>query len=308
MNTAARRALPVRAGITLIETLVTIAIIAILLALTLVGVQRVRATAARLECADRLRQLALASHHYHSLRHHMPEGCGYPLLKSEADLKSHCGVSWLTTLLPFVEQDSLWQQAWEAHVAAPNGDFDFHLPVQKQRVKTFRCPSDPRLIGVGPTSFGDLHWGLTNYQGVAGTGFTFNDGMFHRRHSVTLGQVTDGTSNTLLIGERPTGRDGEWSAWYANWGRQVCVNNVLLPVRVGDWFPGSASGCSTREAIYYRGDYDDGCHLNHFWSLHPGGANFAFADGSVHFLRYSADSVLPALATRAGGEVAVVPD
>ncbi|MEO2089144.1 MAG: H-X9-DG-CTERM domain-containing protein, partial [Gemmataceae bacterium] len=59
---------------------------------------------------------------------------------------------------------------------------------------------------------------------------------------------------------------------------------------------------------FVAGDLSRKCDAFHFWSLHSGGANFAFADGSVHFLNYSADAILPALATRAGGEVVALPD
>jgi prepilin-type processing-associated H-X9-DG protein len=66
--------------------------------------------------------------------------------------------------------------------------------------------------------------------------------------------------------------------------------------------------CSLLEFVYLRATEDIRCHQGHFWSLHPGGANFAFADGSVRFLSYSAEPILPALATRAGGEVVGLDD
>ena len=70
----------------------------------------------------------------------------------------------------------------------------------------------------------------------------------------------------------------------------------------------SAPRCGPGPYQFQPGDFKNQCDAFHFWSPHPGGANFAFADGSVHFLTYSADAILPALATRAGGEVATVPD
>ena len=87
------------------------------------------------------------------------------------------------------------------------------------------------------------------------------------------------------------------------------MNGQLLPVSVA-WANDSYLGydCPGNLGVFERGRYDDMCHHYHFWSLHPGGANFAFADGSVRFLSYSAASVLPALATRAGGETATIPD
>jgi prepilin-type processing-associated H-X9-DG protein len=97
-------------------------------------------------------------------------------------------------------------------------------------------------------------------------------------------------------------------------GYAAVVSEPFLPVRALRGIPeGSTLGapylaCPPGPYAYTDGDLKSVCHAYHFWSRHPGGAHFAFCDGSVKFLRYSADAVLPALATRAGGEVAVVPD
>lgn len=138
---------------------------------------------------------------------------------------------------------------------------------------------------------------------MSGTGFDRDDGVYHPKLRVSTAGITDGTSNTVMIGERPTGRSGYYSGWYSGWGTLRYFRGQLMPVSE-EWTnaPVERSVCADR-TVFQFGKYDDPCHHNHFWSLHPGGANFAFADGSVKFLRYSAASVLPALATRAGGEV-----
>jgi prepilin-type processing-associated H-X9-DG protein len=83
---------------------------------------------------------------------------------------------------------------------------------------------------------------------------------------------------------------------------------MLLGVRERNIGARYASWCAAGPYHFVPGTVSEQCDLFHFWSPHPGGANFAFADGSVHFLRYDADAILPALATRAGGEVVAIPN
>lgn len=121
--------------------------------------------------------------------------------------------------------------------------------------------------------------------------------------------ITDGTSNTLLVGERPPSKDLWYGWWYAGFGAggngtADMVLGVRENIPPGDAFIPDCGGLPARFA---PGRIDNMCDAFHYWSLHSGGANFLFADGSVRFLAYSADAVLPALATRAGGEVVEVP-
>jgi len=93
-------------------------------------------------------------------------------------------------------------------------------------------------------------------------------------------------------------------AGYAGWGAgSVCPLAQILSAAKNDWVPSTAVNCDFSAPAFRPGRINDACDVNHFWSLHAGGANFAFADGSVRFLRYSSSEVMPALATRAGGEV-----
>ena len=126
--------------------------------------------------------------------------------------------------------------------------------------------------------------------------------------AVRLTDISDGTSNTIAIGERPPSADLYFGWWYAGVGQLGNGDaDTHLGVRgLNERVAGST--CPVGSYHFAAGRVRDQCDMFHFWSLHPGGANFAFADGSVRFLSYSADSVMPALSTRAGGETASVPD
>ncbi|WP_407936144.1 DUF1559 family PulG-like putative transporter [Gemmata algarum] len=152
--------------------------------------------------------------------------------------------------------------------------------------------------------------GLTSYLGVCGTDHTTGDGMLFRSSRVRFADATDGTSNTLLICERPpsTGNGG-FGWWYAGVGQDSAGSgDMLLGVReINRRSSSYTEGCGVGPYRFLSGA-DEPCDTFHFWSRHPGGANAAFADGSLRFLRYAADEMLPALATRAGGEVSTVPE
>jgi prepilin-type N-terminal cleavage/methylation domain-containing protein/prepilin-type processing-associated H-X9-DG protein len=285
-------------GFTLVEAIVVLAILGILIALTLPAVQLVRSAAVRTQCAANLRQLALGVHHYAAAHGPLPQGCAYLDHTDPRYYQGQPGLSWLTSTLPYVEQDALWQRTWEANVQDPSGQSPLHLVVGATPVPSFLCPAEVRQLGGGP----DIgHWGLTSYQGVAGTSIWRQDGMFHKDFTVRFTDVTDGTSSTLMIGERPSGPDGSYGSWYSEWGHTLCPLAATLSAGTyNSWQP---DGCGIVAGPLRPGRLDDTCAVTHFWSLHRNGANFAFADGSVRFLPNSASGILPALATRAGGEV-----
>ena len=134
------------------------------------------------------------------------------------------------------------------------------------------------------------------------------DGLLFRDSSIRFGDIRDGTSSTLLVGERPPERDYGYGWWYAGWGQSKDGSaEMLLGAREKITDP-AYSHCPPQSNSFSPGRVADVCDVFHHWIFHQGGANFAFADGSVRFLKYSADSVLPALATRAGGESVPVPD
>lgn len=264
-----------------------------------------RAAAYKTHCSSNLRQLALGVHLSADSAGRLPQGCGYPYYRQPRDYGWQCGVSWLTAILPNVEQTRLWADAQKAYAADPSGESESHARVKEHVVDVFLCPME--VVGLGGGDFYHGYWGVTSYVGVAGTSVRNNDGVFHKNFTVAWADITDGMSNTVMIGERPAGPNGEQSSWYGTWGHGTCEVSQIVPAGRNDWVVVSYRGCSPSDSPLRPGQSGSACDVAHFWSQHPSGAHFAFADGSVRFLSYSAGVVLPALATRAGNEPVDTP-
>jgi len=114
--------------------------------------------------------------------------------------------------------------------------------------------------------------------------------------------ITDGKSQTLIVGERPPSPDLEFGWWFAGAGYDGSGDGDVILGAIETRYA-AALGCPASKAGFQGGTITDRCDQVHFWSLHGSGAHFVFADGAVRFLDYSAAAVLPALATRNGGEV-----
>jgi prepilin-type processing-associated H-X9-DG protein len=273
------------------------AIMALTMGLLLSGVMRVRAASARVECANRLRQIDLGLHGYHDSQRVLPPGV------SKLNGKSpHLMMSWHVRILPFIEQEALWQQALAAYQAHPSFITDPHKTVRATVVRMYICPADSRTEA--PAIFGSETFACTDYLGVTGTNAVREDGVLFLDSRVRLSDIRDGLSNTLIVGERPPSPDLRFGWWYAGVGQGSDGSaDMHLGVRernTGIW----ASRCPLGPYHFKPGSDWDYCDTFHFWSHHPGGAHFLRADGSVSFFRYSSDHILPALATRAGGEAA----
>lgn len=147
---------------------------------------------------------------------------------------------------------------------------------------------------------------MTSYVGNIGTDRSRRDGIFFRNSRIRIDDVLDGTSNTLLVGERPPSPELRYGWWYAGDGLAGSgALDVVLGAReynARNPYPQYVP-CGRGPFPFRAGRLEDYCSVFQFWSLHPGGANFVFCDGSVRFLRYGADSILPAMASRGGGEV-----
>ncbi len=291
---------PSRRGFTLVELLVVIAILAVLIGLLLPAVQKVREAANRARCVNNLKQVGLALHHYHDTHRVLPPGISH---KDGAD--PHPFMSWNTRLLPFLEQPGLWSQAQQAYARTRHFLSDPPHPISAV-VPVYTCPSDGRTA-VAATHPG-VRTGLTSYLGVEGTNQFRHDGLLFLDSQVRFADITDGLSNTLMVGERPPSADLRLGWWYAGWGQNRDGSAEMLLGVLERNFGRYEGVCPPGPFPFGRGRVSDPCAAFHFWSLHPGGANFLLADGSVHFLAYSAAPRMPALATRRGGETAAAAD
>lgn len=320
-------------GFTLVELLVVIAIIGILIGMLLPAVQQVREAARRITCANNLRQSALAILNYESAHSKFPPGhlvnpVRQRLFHQADDAPGGYDSrgfpnggpfwSWMTHVAPFMEQGNFVAMAdlnaWPWWQYQANG-----RTINGISVPAYICPSESRGAAVWRSSDGD-EAAVTSYLGVSGrdsyqeTGG--QDGMIYVNSAVTFGSITDGSSNTLLIGERTASSNLQFGWQWAGAGANgLGETDVVLGVheRVG---VSRFSNPNSFETDFFRpGDIDDenNLHRFHFWSSHPGGASWALADGSVQFYSLQIDrgnngsngfepTVLEKLATRNGNE------
>lgn len=297
------RDLPPRKGFTLIELLVVIAIIATLIGLLLPAVQKSRDTAARMNCQGNLKQIGLAIVSYHDTAKGFPPGYSSSFDSSGNDLGP--GWGWNAYVLPYIEEQALFNKInFALPIEAP-----LHATVRSASLKILLCPSvnAPRFFPVGskspvgvltsiicdlPSSSYTGSFGVTE-PGVDG------EGIFYRNSKLTLSDITDGTSHTLLAGERSS-RYSE-----TTWIGTVTGSKFSTPF-------GSPLGFEFNEpsnfVLSHVGEMVYGAasplEINNYSSNHSGVVNYLFADGHVKSLSSSVDyKTLKALATRDGGEV-----
>jgi len=296
---------PVRRGFTLIELLVVIAIIAILVSLLLPAVQAAREAARRSQCVNNLKQIGLALQNYHDSVGILAPG--YVSTFDTGGNDTGPGWGWAAMLLPQFEQTPLFNA------------INFNLPVKalsnstarSTNVAVFLCPSDTtaaafsavnRDVATGAAISNICQVAPSNYVAMYGNGEPgpAGDGVFFRDSRVGLRDITDGTSQTLAVGER-SHRLGE-----ATWTGSV-TGAILFPTdndNIGRYRAETSSGMVLGHVGEGKGPGDPRSDVNTFYSLHSGnGVNFLFADGHVQFLRATmAYPTYQALATRAGAE------
>jgi prepilin-type N-terminal cleavage/methylation domain-containing protein/prepilin-type processing-associated H-X9-DG protein len=297
---------------TLIELLVVIAIIGVLAALGLGAILAARTRALRIECSNHLRQIGIGLQQYHDTTNSFPPGMSF---KGGEDPYKY--MAWHTRLLPFLDQGTLWMLTEDAFKQIPLFTSAGHVNNPPHVgfatvMAVYGCPADSRPTEVAHVANGRfssvVDVALTSYLGVEGLDQVAVDGVLYRDSQTRMVDVTDGTSNTLMAGERPPSPDMSLGWWYGGAGQRFTgsADSVLGVREINNTI--SVDDCPGLVSDHFRpGSITDECDIFHFWSLHPGGANFLFVDGSVHFLSYSVDPLLPALASRSGGEAVQLP-
>jgi prepilin-type processing-associated H-X9-DG protein/prepilin-type N-terminal cleavage/methylation domain-containing protein len=291
-------------GVTLIELLVVIAIIGALIALLLPAAQAAREAARRTQCVNNLKQLGVALHNYESTYRTFPPG-----YVSNFDVNGNDtgpGWGWSALLLPQMEQKPLFDAV------------NFNLPIEDSsngttrltRIAAYLCPSDgqaPSWLAMKRDASGMpiqiiCQVASANYVGMYGTSDPGidGDGMFFRDSSIGVSGIADGTAQTIAAGERGH------SLGEATWVGSV-TGAALFPVdNDGVGYPRveSGPGMILGHAGGNLGPGDPNAEVNQFYSRHPGGVNFLFADGHVSFLKTTLNAkTFRAMATRAGVEV-----
>jgi prepilin-type N-terminal cleavage/methylation domain-containing protein/prepilin-type processing-associated H-X9-DG protein len=294
----ARRGLPVPLAFTLIELLVVIAIIAVLIALLLPAVQAAREAARRSQCCNNLMQIGIMLQNYESSHEGLPPGVvndTTPVL----DLPKGYHFGWLAQSLPYCDLKNVYNHLnFNLGVYEPQ-----NITARTIVIRSLLCPSDPGSTrgpgGVAATSY------VGSNNDVEAPISEKNNGVFILNRSIRYEDITDGSSQTIFAGEKLNdGLDQGWasgtraslrnSGWLINTSTSIAAISVASGV---DEDPASAGNTPEAEpgAPTYVGGYS---------SHHPGGANFAFGDGSARFLTAGiSPRVMRRLASRADGDI-----
>jgi prepilin-type N-terminal cleavage/methylation domain-containing protein/prepilin-type processing-associated H-X9-DG protein len=284
-----------RMGFTLVELLVVVAIIGVVLSFLIPKVQEAREQARRAQCVNNLKQLGLAAHNYHSSNNCLPIGI---ILQPDANGSGNLpSQSVFVALSAYMEQPSVYN-AWNFDVNIRNAH---NYTVSGLRISTLWCPTDSEVSEPKPLPQGamlDPGSPLMQYASYAGcTGWSFQwpavgqkgrqidrtNGVFGFQDPVDFSAITDGTSNTFLIGERfhsslPQENAAVWWHWWSYGNNGDTLFCTLFPPN------------TPRKDKSYNRSTDAVAYLSGASSGHDGGCNFAMADGSVRFIKDTINS------------------
>jgi len=375
-----------RSAFTLFELLVIIAIAAILFALLLPAIMKVRTASNRIKCANNLHQIGIALHGYHDATNKFPVGLWNLRASGKQGATTdpypfnhkYDWLSWLALITPYLEQDNIWRQTESMEIPgsqpAPATRYYSNLGFQAEMdtfypwdrspqgvqryfglataIPTYSCAEDARpkssmvhglnvaftsYLGVSgvdsfcdwsvngppPERFADAYKTVSALHPAKSLGGLHGSNKFdwtlmNREEPVSfrglrIGDVVDGTSNTLFVGERPPSDKLTLGWWFAGAGASgmgdgdvvLGTNDLNLQI---DPAPEIAA-CPKGPYQYGPGSINNECDQFHFWSMHAGGANWLYMDASVHFLSYtvSPTDIIPKMATYNGGEVFTAP-
>lgn len=319
---------PRRPGFTLLELLVSIGVIGILIALLIPAVQHVRESSRRTECQSRLHNIGLALAHYEGVHRGRPAAYAPRRINKALSIAGQePAYAWGVMLLPYLEEKPLYDAlnvnqdllrdvavdpARKALLERPlsiyqcrsnmGGPTTESAPVGEDRKRLFRGPNVPEDAAFGGTSSYVANCGYfeTYHPAILKEGAQLvnrgneetgpNNGLFYNASHVRDGQITDGLSNTLAIGERAWFQGSSTWVGSANLrgnrsgGSAVCLSRVYWRINAIPDPPGTLITPDSKQLI--RGESNA---RSAFGSYHPGGANFLYADGRTHFLNESID-------------------
>ncbi|MHC2069708.1 DUF1559 family PulG-like putative transporter [Bremerella sp. T1] len=308
-------------GFTLVELLVVIAIIGVLVALLLPAVQQAREAARRMQCTNNLKQLGLAMHNHHDTFNEMPPLGNYNV---DGNWGSNRVFAWTIYVLPYIEQnalnDAMRDRADSSSLPNPwsTGNNTWENQYWKVDIDAFMCPSD-----APPTNRGESP-SVLNYKACVGDDYHQNQfrpadgrdnrGMFQIDRKLNFSSVTDGLSNTIMMGETagsggPRSIRGGVALNMKNWNPQACSAryNPATKELTGDvradfrphtgrawdgrpYFAGFTTMVGPNGPTCHWGGVDGNEHMGTLTSWHPGGGNVLMADGSVHFIPETIDT------------------
>ena len=339
-----------RDAFTLVELLVVIAIIGVLVALLLPAIQAARESARRSQCQNNLKNIGLACLNYESAKDELPPG------STNTYVRQASGLGWPVQILPYIEQSGVSEQAIEIYKRSPDAYGSRLNELNKLLLPMYLCPSDPELKDQ-EEKYGNAERKGMSYAGVSGSYYSRTgicprtrtldhdcvwnsgsptdifgpnnfDGLLIMDWPVELQEVTDGTSNTLLIGER-TYQIRAWmiGAYWVEPRNPPADRRSLIAPDGPQASTAFFASKNVNDVALLNHDPYDGCYVGHdnnlgdrpkvsnsvprivsvnnlpFASRHPGGVNFALGDGSVSFLNDSLDvDVYLAMGSRNGDE------